>query len=128
MTAPTPNVPLLRKTLEHIEHHPKEWNQAEWRCGSGMCFAGWACTFDGGQWAFDAANPGVQGVQDLLIAEPEDAAFAWTVADRSVVHTEERAIRVLGLTDDQADALFAGSNTLDDLRRMVAGLCGEATT
>lgn len=36
--APTPNIPLLRKVMEHIESHPDEWDQNYWRtatdCGT----------------------------------------------------------------------------------------------
>lgn len=28
--APTPNLPLLRKVLDHIDAHPEEWNQMSW--------------------------------------------------------------------------------------------------
>jgi hypothetical protein len=43
---PEPNIPLLRKTIEHIEAHPEEWDQTTWAvrtpCGTTMCFAGTA--------------------------------------------------------------------------------------
>ena len=45
----TINAPLLRQVLKQIETHPETWYQAEYRCESGMCFAGWACELTGGQ-------------------------------------------------------------------------------
>lgn len=113
-----PNVKLLRETLAHIEAEPRKWYQPDWRCGTGMCFAGWAVTLAGGQWKHGPDEAG----SDLLVVEPGDSEF-----DRRVGSTMAmtRAQRLLGLTEDQADELFDGSNDLDNLRRIVEGLCAE---
>jgi len=43
---PTPNLPLLRKVLDHIDAHPEEWRQGGWaietECGTACCIAGFA--------------------------------------------------------------------------------------
>lgn len=120
-----PNVLLLRQTLTHIAAHPGDWKQAEWRCRSGMCFAGTACHLDGGQWAYSSDN---RMFADLLIAEAadDDEDVCPRHGDGPVIPANERAQRILGLTDDQADRLFDEDNTLADLRRIVSDLCGGA--
>jgi hypothetical protein len=112
----TPNVPLLRKTLEHIEAHPQEWDQVRWRCESGMCFAGTAADLDGAQWLY-GAGPMLRRRED----DPADDRYA---PDR--LHVRTRAQHILGISEDQADDLFEATNTLDDLRRIVGELCGES--
>jgi hypothetical protein len=114
--APRVNVPLLRKTLEHIEAHPQEWDQAHWHCGTGMCFAGTACDLDGGEWV-----PG----RPVLVqrdGEPDDLRYRRGIG-RGEVHACTRAMRILGLTPIAALALFSAGNTLADLRRQVTALC-----
>lgn len=106
---PQINVPLLRKTLEHITAHPEEWDQAVWmrqsgrtECGTAGCVAGWAVTFAGHTLDF------------------ESAVIFWGEAQylddgREI---EQAAQDELGLTDDQADRLFAEHNALTDLWEM----------
>lgn len=106
------NVPLLRKTLEHIEAHPGEWDQENYRCGSAACFAGHAALLAGGEW--DRPN------------EPLDDYLAPS-SDRPFETADERAVSVLGLEQWQADRLFDGGNSLDDLRRIVAELSEDAS-
>ena len=118
MNETTPNVPLLRKTLEHIEAHPEQWNQEFWRCGTGMCFAGTACDLDGGEWMAD-------GSAHLARREGEQFQPDEWAPGREVIHARFRARTVLGLTRHQAAALFCADNTLPDLRRIVGELCGE---
>jgi hypothetical protein len=116
MNETTPNVPLLRKTLEHIEAHPEEWYQNTWRCRTAMCFAGMACHLDGGEWHANPHSPWLA----QRAGEPEDyAPPGW-------VHAETRAKRILGLHPSYAEVLFHYRNTLDDLRRIVGELCGES--
>ncbi|MEV0616088.1 hypothetical protein AB0I81_22435 [Nonomuraea sp. NPDC050404] len=118
----TINVALLKQTLAHIEAHPDEWNQADYRCGSGMCVAGWAAQFAGGKWYADDPDA---GFGDALIAEP-DEPNSFRMDDVRLVYADHRAQRVLGLDGEQADRLFEGSNSLPDLRRIVAELVEEA--
>lgn len=111
-----PNVKLLRETLAHIEAEPEKWDQSVYRCETGMCFAGWAVTLDGGRWK---TRPDEDG-HALLVAEAEDDEISRKMGD---IHAADRAHRILGLTDGQADALFEGDNTLDDLRAIVNAIC-----
>lgn len=109
----TINVELLDRTLAHIEANPERWDQAVYRCATGMCFAGWACTLAGGLWISDD--------DEVLVAEPgEWPTHQW---DGEVVATARvRATRILGLDDAQASDLFSADNTIEDLRRIVAEL------
>ncbi|MEV4093849.1 hypothetical protein [Streptosporangium saharense] len=118
--AVTINTDLLRRTLEQIENHPETWCQADYRCGSGMCFAGWTCQLAGGTWAADSEAP----LGECLIAEPDEEE-TFTHDDLLLISAHTRARRLLGLDEQQADELFYGRNTPADLRRMVTELCGE---
>lgn len=115
MTAPIPNVDLLRRTLAYIEEHPGEHDQTRWRCGTRACFAGTAAMLDGGIWA--RGVPCMSARSD----DPPDHVVA------HVIHVAHRARRILGLTEDQARDLFCGANDLDDLRDVVAELTGGAS-
>ncbi|MGP4093024.1 hypothetical protein [Nonomuraea sp. KM90] len=121
----TINAQLLKQTLAHIEANPSEWDQKQYRCGTGLCFAGWAVQLAGGRWYSDNADA---ALGEALIAEPGEARSFAPESDSSVrlVHAEFRAEQVLGLSDDQAGRLFYAGNTLPDLRLIVAELCEEA--
>ena len=41
---------LAYDTLDYIKAHPERWDQGEWRCSTGMCYAGWLATLAGGTW------------------------------------------------------------------------------
>lgn len=119
----TINIPLFQQTLGQIEAHPETWYQAEYRCESGLCFAGWTCQLSGGTWASDPEG----ALASYLIAEPDDGKGVFSHEGRRIISAENRAMRLLGLDEDQADELFYGRNTLADLRRMVTKLCREAS-
>ena len=109
MTAPVPNLDLYDRALAHITAHPEQWVQEEYRCGTGMCFAGHTAVLAGGRWLY----PG-HPRSDLLVAEPGDPEEdIWDAC----ISAHDRARRLLGLTEEQADRVFVGTNTLDDLRR-----------
>lgn len=117
----TPNVALLRQTLAYIEAHPEEWNQAHWHCGTAACFAGRAALLAGGNWVNDKSSCVVVAPDD-----PPSDVFMVRGGEGHVL-VEDRAKRVLGLTEEQADRLFAGGNNLDDLRSRVAELIGSGS-
>jgi hypothetical protein len=123
----TINVPLLEKTLQAIKDNPKEWDQADWRCRSGMCFAGHAAQLAGGHWL----NPVATGAayDSYLVADPD-------VDDEDDINNHPyygplvsagvRARKVLGLRQGNTYGLFAGSNTLQDLEGIVADIVRDA--
>lgn len=136
----TINVGLLKETLAHIEANPQEWEQGAWRCKTGMCFAGHAAALAGGQWLFPNAEEldedGLGGdAMVAMVPTPAEIADGYTQlyedekrAPVEVIFAADRARRVLGLTSGERSRLFAGNNTLTDLRRIVAELCTEATS
>lgn len=111
-----PNIPLLRRTLDHIRAHPEEWRQGYWRCGTTMCFAGHAAFLAGGEW-FHPEDP----MCSYMVAQPGEVTYL-----RGAVRVEDRARRVLGLTEGQADELFAGINTLGEIETLIDEICAEA--
>lgn len=118
-----PNVPLLTATMQHIETHPEEWNQHRWRCGTAACYAGRAVLLDGGTWDTDADS-----ADPYLVARDTDPVVeTWPSLNGSghrVIHVNDRARHILGLTNEQANNLFYSANTLDDLRAQVAAIIG----
>jgi hypothetical protein len=139
----TVNKELLKRTLQHIEDNPETWDQATWRnpdaeCGTACCFAGWAVTLAGGQ--FEASQtvridslplPGEAvrtlqevGIGTVGVAAIPDAA-AWLLGLYEVVYDEDGTD--IYLDNDPSDDLFSPDNTLDDLRYIVANLCGPTT-
>jgi hypothetical protein len=120
-----------------VGYRGPKWDQNHWRllvsespCGTVMCAAGWTCELDAERrkdnnpWALD----------NLLFATAEEIAdpgFTSTGDDwgrvipgnRPVVSARERAQRVLGLTDNEANALFYGvSNDIDILKATIADI------
>jgi hypothetical protein len=98
------NVALLRKTMEHIEAHPEEHDQATWVCGSQMCFAGHAAVADGA-----TLEPGMY---------MPNAMSEWL----GTTHVSDYAQRALGLTSGEANRLFYADNSVEDLRVLVDDL------
>lgn len=116
-----PNATLLREVLAQIETHPETWKQGDWRCGTGMCFAGWTGELTGGKWIADADSM----IASYLVVEPGDSLnhLRHLREVGYAVGVEDRATRLLGLTQDQAGDLFCPTNyKLDLIRRQVAEL------
>lgn len=102
------NVPLLRKTLEHITEHPEEWDQVVWarktRCGTACCVAGTAVLIAGHEINWDD--------HAHAILNP-DASRAYRTMTGEWI--EEVAKRELGLSAGQAASLFLATNSLETL-------------
>jgi hypothetical protein len=109
-----PNVPLLRQTMAHIEASPQEWNQGNWRCETGLCFAGHAALLADGTWTHPYSRDLDEWLAELITTPGGDAQ-----------PVKDYASHVLGLEIGEADRLFMGNNTLDDLRHIVNELCAE---
>ena len=84
--------------IDEIVEHPERHDQAGWHspCGTMHCFAGLADV--------QAGNVAPKGVK-IGSAEWEDWAELTSV----------RATEWLGITEDEADELYDGSNRTDDL-------------
>lgn len=141
---------LAYETLDQIEAHPEEWYQDQWRCDTGMCFAGWAATLSGSKFLFPETS--ASGYRDFVVGQAgDDPKFLHKLdADKQPLSyyeddyesfvpgesdpksfgilVEFRALRKLGL--DRSDGLesesrlFDGENTLTDLRQYVYRIFG----
>lgn len=107
------NVPLLRKTLEHIEAHPEEHNQRVWAvrtsCGTAACLAGWVVQLAGRDldWVDGVCGPFATHVQ----------------VDEETVSIRAMAMMELGLDGTRANILFDSDNS----RAQLWGLANEYT-
>lgn len=107
------NTDLLKRTLAHIEANPSEWQQSSWAartdCGTAYCFAGWAVKL---------SKP---DAVPYFESNESDVTFL-ARSEGDVFDIEDLAIDLLDIECDEADQLFAPSNSLDDLRRLVGEL------
>lgn len=127
------NVKLLREVLDYIKANPQKWNQDAWfkvsvdkqgepifnkvtlqfeevnSCNTALCFAGHAALMSG----FDAP--------------PRYDYEVWRgwgpgLPKGERMDVDQYATEVLGLSTNQADVLFNGDNSLEDLERIVGKL------
>lgn len=113
-------------TLQSLAGDKGQWNQADWRCGSGMCLAGWIDQLAGGEWLTPAGDQ----FEDYMVAEDSDQGdpdYGDPPVDalgRHGVHAADRAERLLApdVSRYTADALFAGDNTLQDIKDIRASI------
>lgn len=105
---PEANVPLLRKTLEHIQNHPDEWEQSIWHCGTKFCFAGHACILSGDR----IYHPDGE-------LETQYSEFVVSSEDGEIREIRDRAQTILGLCAHNANVLFDPDNSLPVLERIV---------
>lgn len=108
-------VALLSKVFDHITAHPDEHNQAEWAvltnassCGTAMCIAGHAVVMAGHELYF-------QGDRAFYVKPPH--------LDQTIAGAAQNS---LGLTRRNAEVLFSGGNTLDDLWDIVSAITDGA--
>src|SRR5215471_7019229 len=115
----TPNVELLRATMEKIEKDPEHWYQGWWRkersCVTSYCFAGWAVTLAGGKWY---TYTELYGEKD----DPKEYVL------NGLIFVNYRAQRILGLDDVEANFLFDGYRTMAELRAKVDEICARVET
>lgn len=111
------DVARLRKVLEHVTAHPREWQQGNWAvkgpCGTAYCVAGHAVamftdvTFEWSEddtpWAFRDDPDMVYGASEVRLP------------DGSIRQIKAVARELLGLTKTQAAILFWSNNDLYDL-------------
>lgn len=129
----TPNLDLLNKVLDKIEHIEafkeqgldleEDWDQGSWAiqrfdedenvCGTAMCFAGHAVVEAGHKLVWKPIE--TRPVTECRVDDGRDI--------------ETAARELLGLSSTQSNMLFSGSNQLKDLRRFVGQLnAGEEMT
>ena len=119
MNESTVNVPLLRKTLDwaydqyqlSLRGLPSEWSQGEWIRHSSAVSCGTVCCV-AGKIALEAGWRSLHGDGGSVVIQDGVIDFANAVA------ADE-----LGLTRDQAEALFSGGNTIG----MLYAIAGQLT-
>ena len=126
---PPPNLPLLRKVLDHVDAHPQEWNQGTWivqtrnvdqSCGTACCIAGWASLLSGDEPEFE---PMLGLTATGLVYEARAATVATDNGERFI---SRRAQELLGLTSVEADELFAGGNSRAQVQRIAEQIAERA--
>jgi hypothetical protein len=96
------NIVKFDAGLASIDAGEREWDQFDWRCGTGGCFAAHAGFVTGWVWAMDA-GPLMRHLSTKLDGDLVDVSELQSA--RVVAMTE------LDLTNDQADAVFHEQNT-----------------
>lgn len=129
--SPNRGLALLNEAIEQIELQEaagikSEWNQGEWRCGTGMCLAGWIAQLAGGKWLTEAIAPDYEDdpndardyLQPLKGELPEE--IRWFGEALEGTHVQNRACSLIGLDEDYADSyeLFAPGNQVSDIRQI----------
>lgn len=117
-TAPTKlrGLDLLDLAIHQIELTPTSWDQSEWRCGTGMCLAGWTATLAGGTWA---DSPTSSWAPYLEVDEDDDPnAIEELDPGHPVIHVRDRAQALLGLDTAEACELFNGYNDLTYIKKV----------
>lgn len=101
-----PNIELLDKALKIIEEHPEHWNQSHWHCGTSHCLAGHIYLIIH-ELPYDCGS--INNDEDCPLDDYDDDVLENTYWD---------AKKALNISTKDADMLFDGENTLDDLKRM----------
>jgi len=101
------DVELAKLALKNIEAEPQKWNQADWRCSTGMCFAGHVVYAAGGRWVEEDWNrASYQNCHTVVLPDGRTGVVS------AIAH------ELLG-TIHSDDSLFLATNTLDDLKRLI---------
>lgn len=112
-----PNVPLLEKTMDYIVCHPEEHDQSFWvverACGTTRCFAGTAAMLAG----YTMSNGA------CFVAADDNLGQKWK--GKFVANVGDIAQRELGLSVWQAQRLFSGATTIDELQLVVKDIANE---
>lgn len=122
LTETVPDLGLLEGALIHIKEHPEEWNQGYWglttMCGTTFCLAGHVAILAG------AEAPKNISTLDFWKVNPDGSLYLCGPDDWSseAMHVSLYAREALGLTQEQAEALFNHSRTLEQLDILVARL------
>lgn len=117
------NAALAYAVLDQITAHPQRWDQSNWitetDCDTAACFAGWACLLSGDRPSHEQGvlRPGPSGTFKHLAAVEVAGIFL----PRTVRY---RAAELLDIGCNDADALFAWNNTIDQLHQLVARIFG----
>lgn len=113
---PTPDLPLLRKAVDwageqaNLPPHQREWDQMVWRdvssCDTAYCIAGYTT--------------------DVLL-DMQPFLFSMVINEHGQRESVATAAQLaLGLTDDEANALFNQDNDITTVRAVADAICQRA--
>ncbi len=116
---PTLNDQLIDEVLENIKNPPPgfRWNQGTWyedteQCGTSLCFAGWAAYLTDAEFVIDSPH--------FIEDDSHTAEFVCPRGSHREEHVSDYAQRVLGLTDDEAGAVFySGTSSIYEMELIV---------
>lgn len=103
------DIEKLDAALKYIEEHPEEWDQADWghrsACGTAGCLAYHVGVLDGAEILWSSSESSLEPSRAFVDAIGGKAPSAY-------------AREALRLSTEQSYALFAGGNSLEDLKTM----------
>lgn len=116
----TPNAELAYKVLDQIDADPKSWDQHTWLyekegCGTVACFAGWAVMLAGYKPVLN---------EWMTFGGETTRSSRGVKFDGPILSIQDAAEQVLGIDEEDAEALFAGSNSRRQLGFLVAEIFG----
>lgn len=134
-----PNVELMDAVMTKISEDREHWNQDFWRqendgedppkkmdhgkkvyevtCNTAFCFAGWAVQLG------NKVKPKWADSTHLYVDRYDGPDYA---TGKGKIFVETRAQRLLNIDSAQADALFMGTNNVNDLKRVIREIKEEA--
>lgn len=143
------NSSLAHRVMEQIRRAPERHTQEEWRCESGMCFAGWVAELQGYEWANEEPNGlwgshavlkreklkemGIQsqrrytteqlmqGVWRIKTSKGRDLRELLESGEYTVAHASDVAAAELGISEGHR-SIFAPYNTRSQLEMYVNAL------
>lgn len=120
----------LKEIVAHIKAHPANWRQGVWHCGTSHCVGGF-CELKAAGYSLGSAFDHNQFAKLFNVRERlgKKGASLWkTLMGKFYKKTElnyaggditqEVAKKYLGLSSAEADYLFAGDRTLDELSKV----------
>lgn len=130
---PKLNLAPAEQALGRIIANPQTHEQKSWRCSTGMCLAGhigdvlgvtWVNTNPDGvlrEYVVSDAEHGLP-VRDYLLTRAPDTLAPGVTLDTPIEPIRNYARRMLGLTSREANALFHGDNTREELETGIKAL------
>lgn len=105
------NRELFEKIAAQIEETPDRYNQNEWRdtnntCGTAYCVAGWAVALAKGEDWFEENESSTTVVETFRMDGSSMLTTEPYVPSALIMDT---AVEELGIDDEEADVLFAGT-------------------
>lgn len=119
------NIDALDQAMTFIVDHPDKHDQRTWVCETGACLAGHVTLLNGYRAVshYDGFVVEIDSMADLVVDKlVADAASPGRLRYAGARKVREVAVEILDLEDIDAEVLFGGANTIDQLQLMVKDL------